>query len=147
MIRKGPEGTGKDAFIALLKACHEESGRPSYTVLAAISQELPQLYTPAPGTKCHFLPLPVSTISEVLGGKRKGLPPFDWVASFVLCCQRHAYERHLLSRDPGTSSLPWWASQRAQHEGDSAPQSHLGPCKVWLSPDEQVSSPATAPTA
>ncbi len=138
MTRKGPEGTGKDAFIALLKVCHEESGRPSYAVLAATSQELPRLYPPALGAKCHFLPLPVSTISEVLGGKRKGLPPLDWVASFVLCCQRHAYERHLLSRDPGTSSLPWWARQLAQHEGDSAPQPHIGPCKVWLSPDQQV---------
>ncbi len=138
MTRKGPEDTGKDAFIALLKACHEESGRPSYTALAAISQELPRLYPPAPGAKSHFLPLPVSTISEVLGGKRKGLPSFDLVASFVLCCQRHAYDRYLLSRDPGTSSLPWWARQRAQHEGKSAPQPHLGPCKVWLSPDQQV---------
>ncbi len=99
MTRKGPEGTGKDAFIALLKVCHEESGRPSYAVLAATSQELPRLYPPALGAKCHFLPLPVSTISEVLGGKRKGLPPLDWVASFVLCCQRHAYERQWLSPD------------------------------------------------
>lgn len=98
---------GEAAFLAELRELRERSGRPSYKTIAALSEDLARLYPPPGGVECRFVPLSVSAISEVLAGKRKRLPSFDWVASFVLCCQRLASGIQV-SQDPGTTSLPRW---------------------------------------
>jgi hypothetical protein len=119
---------GKAAFIAELRNLHEQCGKPYYKKLAAISEHLPQLYPPPQGVECRYLTLSVSAISEILAGKRKGLPSFDWVASFVLCCQRWAFEVNAATADPGVSTLPEWARRRAAHSrSDDAGAGHDGP--------------------
>lgn len=112
--------TSKGAFIAHLGAFHQECGKPSCRKLQGISKELRSLY-PAQGDAAYLLiELSRTAISEILSGKRKGLPSFDWVASFVLSCQRHAVEQGIVARDPGTSTLPEWARRRAAHDVGAA---------------------------
>jgi hypothetical protein len=61
------------------------------------------------------LPRPsVTAISEVLNGKRADLPPTGWVVSFVLACQRRAFETCVLMTDPGPDVLPEWLAQLRQ---------------------------------
>ncbi len=111
----GPD-TSKGAFIAHLRAFHAECGGPSCRKLQRISGDLRSLY-PARGDAAYLLiELSRTAISEILGGKRKGLPSFDWVASFVLSCQRFAVEQGIVARDPGTATLPEWARRRAAHD-------------------------------
>ena len=121
---------GKDAFIAELRTFHEACGKPFFKQLAAISERLPQLYPPPEGVECRFVTLSVSAISEVLAGKRKHLPSFDWIASFVLCCQRWALEVGASSYDPGTRTLPFWARRRAacsrSSDGGTSAQGEAG---------------------
>ncbi len=106
----------RDAFIAHLRALHAECGGPSCRKLERISRDLRSLY-PAQGDAAYLLiELSRTAISEILGGKRKGLPSFDWVASFVLSCQRFAVEQGIVARDPGPSTLPEWARRRAAHD-------------------------------
>ncbi len=106
----------KDAFIAHLRAFHQECGGPSFRNLQRISRDLRTLYQ-AQGDAAYLLvELSRTAISEILGGKRKGLPSFDWVASFVLSCQRWAVEQGIIARDPGPSTLPDWARRRAAHD-------------------------------
>lgn len=121
MTGKGPGTGGKDAFIAELQAFHGKCGAPSYHWLAAISLDLPRLYPAPEGAERHLVTLSVSAISEILAGKRQRLPTFDWVASFVLGCQRWAVGVGVAAHDPGTSSLPEWASRRAAHAEPAAP--------------------------
>ena len=63
---------GKAAFIAELRNLHERCGRPYYSKLAAISEDLPQLYPPSEGVECRYVTLSVSAISEILGGSGRG---------------------------------------------------------------------------
>ncbi|HET9896539.1 MAG TPA: hypothetical protein VFQ44_16550 [Streptosporangiaceae bacterium] len=109
-------GTSKGAFIAHLRAFRHECGLPSCRKLERISKDLRSLY-PAEGDAAYLLiELSRTAISEILRGQRKGLPSFDWVASFVLSCQRFAVEQGIVARDPGTSTLPEWARRRAAHD-------------------------------
>ena len=116
IARAAGADTSKGAFIAHLRAFHQECGSPSCRKLERISRDLRSLY-PAQGDAAYLLiELSRTAISEILGGKRKGLPSFDWVASFVLSCQRFAVEQGIVARDPGTSTLPEWARRRAAHD-------------------------------
>jgi hypothetical protein len=148
MTTEGPGAIGKAVLIGQLRDHHERCGRPRLEELAGTSLKLPGLYPPPPGARCHFVPLSQAALSETLAGKRKGLPAFDWLASIVLCCQRLAFERRLLVRDPGTSSLPWWGNLRAACAAlaglpaaggyDDPLRRRDGPCTVWLSHGQQV---------
>lgn len=106
----------KDAFIAHLRAFHQECGGPSYRTLHRISAELPAIYHQQGDVAYLLVELSRTAISEILGGKRKGLPSFDWVASFVLSCQRWAVEQGIIACDPGASTLADWARRRAAHD-------------------------------
>jgi hypothetical protein len=83
MNTTNPEHPVKAAYRAGLRELRKASGRPSCRKLAAASEKLPELYPD------RDLPTLSSTaISEVLNGKREGLPSASWVVSFVLCCQQ-----------------------------------------------------------
>lgn len=121
---------GKDAFIASLRAFRQDCGAPSYRRLARISQDLRTLY-PAPGeVPCELAEMSLTAISETLAGKRKGLPALDWVASFVLSCQRWAFQERLIGHDPGTRVLPAWARLHQAHAAAS----------TWLTRTGRLSS-------
>lgn len=91
------------AFLTQLKKLREQSGSPSCRRLAEASEELATLY-PERGLPT----LSVTAISEILAGRRANLPGSAWVTSYVLCCQRHAWQVGMLERDPGFESVPDW---------------------------------------
>lgn len=110
----------------------QDCGCPPYRRLTRISRDLGTHYQPSGDVPCTLTPLSLTAISEILAGHRKGLPTFDWVASFVLSCQRWAHLNHAISRDPGTSSLPRWAALLAAHAASA-------------SPPQQVATPGSGP--
>lgn len=103
------------AFGTRLRDHHIECGAPSYRSLAKVSQRLPELYPEA--LQGRTLPkLSLSGISAVLNGQRTGLPPAEWVAVFVLSCQRRGFETCVLATDPGPEILvDWMAWYRQAH--------------------------------
>jgi hypothetical protein len=111
----------KDEFIAELRSLRLASGAPSYRQLVGVSRDLDQHYQPPSDASWELAPLATTTISEILSGKRKGLPTFDWVASFVLSCQLWALRTGAISQDPGTSGLPRLASSLAVHAARADP--------------------------
>jgi hypothetical protein len=64
--------------------------------------------------------LSVAAISEILNGHRAGLPSAEWVATFVLACQRRAFESCVLMDDPGPGTLPDWMTWYRQARADIA---------------------------
>jgi hypothetical protein len=138
MTPKIPANTGKDAFIAELVKFRTECGNPSYQQLADLSERLPQLYpSPAEATGRHVT-LSVTALSSTLKGRRKNMPAFNWVASFVLCCQRWAYEARATDTDPGTATLGGWLTQWADHAKSPGPH----PCPSLAEPAPGDGSPA-----
>jgi hypothetical protein len=156
MSGRSPARSGKDIFIAELKAFHRECGEPSFAELAALSEQLASSAAEQQATgqrEQSDVPFPVailsvSAVSEILGNKRKGLPGFTWVATFVRCCQQWAYSHGAKADDPGISSLPGWAQRRAEcaamSDGDGtaerAPVTRRGPaqsCPVLLPPPQR----------
>ncbi|MGI8331231.1 hypothetical protein ACRYCC_14800 [Actinomadura scrupuli] len=90
-----------------------------------MAQRLEEIYTIPHG----LTSLPTytkTTVSETLNGHRKGLPDSAWLASFVLSCQRLAFEAKVIPTDPGTSSLPAWqtALREAEAEAERLGLSH-----------------------
>jgi hypothetical protein len=132
--RKDP-AAGKDTFISELRTFYEECGSPTHKQLANLSKDLPNLY-PLPSGERRLPYLSKATISEILAGKRRGLPASEWVASFVLACQRCAVNVGILDDDPGPSSLPGWqdrlraAKATGASGGPSAPQPRSAPDHV-----------------
>ncbi len=111
-------GTMKDEFLVALREFRADCGGPSFRTLARISQTLKALYQPPADPLCELHGLSAATISEVLSGKRLGPPSFDWVASFVLSCQRFAVQDRPARRDQGTTILAHWAAIYAAHVGE-----------------------------
>lgn len=112
MTGDNSENPALEGFVARLKYFHECCGRPPYRRLAETSARLAELYGE------RDLPaLSAAAVSEVLGGRRKRFPSSAWVASFVLCCQRRAWEIGVIDEDPGVRTLPEWqaALQAARH--------------------------------
>lgn len=106
MIDNGSRPPGPGEFIAELNALYESCNRPPYRKLAEISEHLSELY----GRR--GLPvLSATAVFEVLAGRRKRLPSSAWVASFILCCQRRAWETGVLANDPGIAALPEWQAR------------------------------------
>src|SRR3954462_1889261 len=100
MTRKLPVNPAKAGFLADLKALLKQSGSPSYGELAAISKKLPG---------GRDLPtLSTSALSEILNGRRVGLPTSAWVASFVLSCGQYAWKVGKSTAASGADSLPEW---------------------------------------
>lgn len=123
-------GTMKDEFLVALREFQADCGGPSFRTLARISNTLKALYQPPADPECELHGLSPATISEVLSGKRQGPPSFDWVASFVLSCQRFAVRDRLARRDQGTTILAHWAAIYAAHVdewGAVAPGAGLEP--------------------
>jgi hypothetical protein len=108
-------GTMKDEFLVALREFQADCGGPSFRTLARISDTLKALYQPPVDPECELHGLSPATMSEVLSGKRQGPPSFDWVASFVLSCQRFAVRDRLARRDQGTTILAHWAAIYATH--------------------------------
>ncbi|QXJ25543.1 hypothetical protein AGRA3207_007053 [Actinomadura graeca] len=141
--------TGPEDFIAELNAFYESCNRPPYRKLAETSEHLGELY----GRR--GLPvLSATAVFEVLAGRRKRVPTSAWVASFILCCQRRAWETGVRSSDPGISTLPHWQSRlRAAQGPPSAPPSAPPPDATetggppGLIPEPRVAGTVPAPEA
>lgn len=111
-------GTMKDEFLVALREFQADCGGPSFRTLGRISQTLKALYQPPADPVCELQGLSPATMSEVLSGKRLGPPSLDWVASFVLSCQRFAVQDRPARRDQGTTILAHWAAIYAAHVGE-----------------------------
>jgi hypothetical protein len=105
--RVGEQAPVVAAFAAQLKDFYGQCGAPTYRSLVKTSQRLAELY---PGSLLDrdLTPLSVTAISEVLNGRRAGLPRAAWMVAFVLSCQRRAVETGVLNTDPGTRTVPEW---------------------------------------
>jgi hypothetical protein len=116
---------GKDAFIEALSALREECGRPPYKKLNDISKGLTQRDPAFPGGGPRLPELSKTALSEILTGKRRGLPSADWVASFVLSCQRYAAMVGI-SPDPGRATLPGWQARLRGAQADAGGKARNG---------------------
>jgi hypothetical protein len=110
MSNKYANNPVRDAFIEALNAFYVSCGEPPYGIFAEYSKRLGDLY-PDPHGRESLHGLSKSAVCETLAGRRKSLPTPAWLASFVLCCQRLAYEAAVITEDPGTSTLPGWQSR------------------------------------
>lgn len=124
-IESDQVGTPKEELNTALTQFRVSCGNPaqpeslSIRTVARISEDLTARYQPPYDPPCRLYPLSASAISEILSGKRQGLPAFDWVASYVLSCQRHAVGCRHGRRDQGTTILRPWASIYAAHLADT----------------------------
>lgn len=101
------------AFAAQLKEFYGQCGAPTYRSLAKISLRLAELYPDSLQGR-DLTPLSVAVISEVLNGRRAGLPRAPWVVTFVLSCQRRAVETGILETDPGPQTVTGWIQRWRQ---------------------------------
>lgn len=90
-------------------------GRLSIRAVADASEGLAAIYRPPYDPPCRLHTISASGISEVLSGQRKSMPPFDWVASYVLSCLRCAARHRPGRRDQRTAVLVHWAGIYAAH--------------------------------
>lgn len=124
----------RNRFISELCAYYLECGSPVYGRLVDISQDLHVIYRDPHGPPPRKNDLPTlsrSGISEVLHGKRKGLPSSRFVASFVLSCN---YERWNTRGDCSIDRsilLPWQVrlqlARMAAEPNTSAPRPPSAP--------------------
>jgi hypothetical protein len=100
----------QEDFRAEMNDLYASCGSPPYKELTKISERLDELYPLPEGGKRDpgFPALSKSALSETLNGRRKGLPAASWLSSFVLACQRRAWEVGVREDDPGLTSLPEW---------------------------------------
>jgi hypothetical protein len=94
-----------EEFLVLLNRFRQACGPPSLRELSRVSEQVCKYY----GARYPKLPtiLSLSALSEVLSHRRKRPPTWQWVASFVLSCQRHAAEAGIRP-DPEDTTLPIW---------------------------------------
>ncbi len=87
------DGTPPEAFLVELRKLRDCSGRPSFRKLSALAER--RIAAAPPEGRPE--PLPPSTVSEVLAGKRlPGLPRWGFVEANVVACLRASGEH------PGT---------------------------------------------
>jgi hypothetical protein len=110
----GP-GSAKEEFLVALREFRADCGVRSLRALTRVSETLRALYSPPANPQCHLHSLSLSAVSETLSGKRRGMPSFSWVASFVLSCQLYAVNDHPGRRDQGTTILPHWHAIYSAH--------------------------------
>ncbi|WP_067462382.1 hypothetical protein [Actinomadura macra] len=129
MTEDSARPTGPGDFIAELNAFYESCNRPPYRKLAEISEHLGELYG-----KRGLPVLSATAVFEVLAGRRKRVPTSAWVASFILCCQRRAWETGVRPSDPGIDTLPHWQSRLRAAQGPPSsglpPQAGTSPGKI-----------------
>lgn len=117
-------GSPKDELLVALRQLRADCvdrarpDQPSGRTLARVSADLAVLYRSREDLSCRIFALSSTAISEVFSGKRQGLQSFDWVASYVLSCQRFAVQNRPARRDQGATILPHWASIYAAHLRD-----------------------------
>ncbi|GAA2624896.1 hypothetical protein SMC26_18505 [Actinomadura fulvescens] len=141
MTRKYAVHPPRDEFAALLRAFHRDCGRPRYRRIVA---ELPLVLKAYPQLRiAETVSFSKSAISEILNGRRHGLPDPIWVACFVLCCQRLAAASGRLPSDPGRSTLPRWQAALRKAE-DKAERLGL-PVRHGCHPSASPSPPAAVP--
>ncbi|MGV9601881.1 hypothetical protein ACWDR1_35010 [Streptosporangium sandarakinum] len=88
-----------------------------------------------------------STTHDILSGKRKRLPSWPWVASFVAACHAAAAENGLADK-PLESMDDWhdrWLAARAALKSAEGPLPDPGPAPPSSPADVQPAAPATAP--
>ncbi|MGI8334438.1 hypothetical protein ACRYCC_31185 [Actinomadura scrupuli] len=88
--------------IVELRSLRTTCGSPTYQQICDISERLGGLY----GHDHKFQPLSITTVSEILTGRRK--PKWERVRAFVLSCNRYAFESNGMEIDPGLDALPYW---------------------------------------
>jgi hypothetical protein len=150
--RGQPPGVAK--FIAELRAFYEQCGSPRPARLIKASRDLPELYPDAAVRVRQLPPLSKTAISEILGGKRQGLPAADWLATFVLCCQYCGFSVGALAGDPGIAGVQAWQERlRAARDPQgaaaarrlpAAQRQHVedhGPAAVALLADAEAGDP------
>ena len=127
---QGPAETAKDEFLVALREFRADCGVRSLRALSRVSWSLRALYQPPANPPCELHPLSLTALSEVLSGKRRGMPSFSWVASFVLSCQRYAVDDRPGRRDQGTTILPHWHDIYLAH----AALAHAAPARAAGAP-------------
>src|SRR5437868_1140593 len=132
-----PMGPGD--FIAELNAFYVSCNQPPYRKLAEISENLCELYG-----KRGLPVLSATAAFEVLAGRRKRVPTSAWVASFILCCQRRAWETGVRPSDPGISTLPYWQSRLRAAQNPPQSTSPLPTTPEPSTSPHQIPSPRTA---
>ncbi|GAA1709806.1 hypothetical protein GCM10009734_10910 [Nonomuraea bangladeshensis] len=119
-FRAGPHS----AFIAALIELREAAGQPSYAQMHRWSRLLD---TPKK--------LPVSTLNDILNGKRERLPDWELVASFVAVCRRHAESTGLPPGSLGTLEQ-WQVRWRAARSEPARPRVSGSYDPYTTAPDE-----------
>jgi hypothetical protein len=134
----------RDAFLARLRAFYADCGSPKPKEIVQMAQRLQEIYSDDHGLRSLSTTFSTTGISETLNGYRKTLPDPVWVACFILCCQRLAYEAGTYTHDPGRSSLPAWQSMLKDAENDAK---RLGlPLRRGLRASTQNPSDTRTPT-
>jgi hypothetical protein len=129
----------KEAFIAALRQLWVNCGSPTGRQLVAVSERLARQYSPPGRPELRLPVLSKSTISEVLGGKRRrNLPDSEWVTIWVLSCQHLGALSHNLLSDPEMSTVPRWQAllRQAGRTPDDGPGvvAPLAGDPVWMTP-------------
>jgi hypothetical protein len=88
--------------IAELRGHRGTCGSPTLQQICKMSERLNTLY----GHDHKFQPLSITTVSEILSGRRK--PKWERVRAYVLACNRYAFESNGMAVDPGVDALPYW---------------------------------------
>ncbi len=126
IIESDQIGTPKEELNVALTQLRADCAYPaplytlSFRTVTRISETLKTHYQRPDDLPWKIHALSLGGISEVLGGKRQRLSKFDWVAIYVLACQRHAVEERPGRRDQGTTILPHWKNIYAVHEAEAA---------------------------
>ena len=94
-----------DEFIGRLVLLREECGSPSLRDLVASSTQVMHRHR---HERSRLQTLSVTALSDHLGRRRKHLPAWGWVATYVLACQEYARTSGACLDDPGTATLPAW---------------------------------------
>lgn len=140
-------------FVEKLKELRATCGGPSLRKIAHMSGRLTALY----GERYRDLPqLSPSALSNALNGRRKGPLSWEWVAAFVLSCQRWGWEAGELrdTADLGPGSLAVWRARWLDTTTDEttavepAPEPNSGPPAAADDPvGDQIAEPADDPVA
>jgi hypothetical protein len=116
------------AFLNQLQELREHAGNPPLSHLDKLSRQ------PLPNGKKRRV-LASSTTQEILNGKRRRLPSWAWMVSYVVTCHEAAEEGHL---DIGPVDLEDWKSRwrhaRNADEAATTPDNRPGTDSPWGGP-------------
>jgi len=138
IIGQDQVGSAKDEFLVALREFRADCGVRSLRALTRISETLRALYPPPANPPCELHPMSLTALSEILAGKRRCVPSFSWVASFVLSCQRYAVTDRPGRRDQGTTILPHWHAIYSAHATGAHAASVAAVSGYQLSPQQQA---------